>query len=424
MDAVRNFSTDALGPAGFAGGGCPIGPVFLHEASQTSDPTSLSDRELLDLCLDSGMRDFLTVPCSITDSWHCLAATAHREGTLRLVTTNHEGNLPGIAAGIWFGTGRPALVHLQNTGLFNAGDGLLTLAGRDVYHIPMAVMLTWRGADDAEESEPHIAIGKQTDALCEALFGRDRTFGSGDGASVRGAMRGALRAALRGELSVMRLSPSSLRRTQPLELPAEPPLARAHDLERLRSEKGAGSVSGPLRSSKPLGRDEAIRHIVDDHSGAAILFCNGFTSRAARALADRPGNFYNLGYMGGTLAIGWGLANALPNLEVVVVDGDQNALMSTMKDQLLATYPDNLHWYVLNNGIGASVGVAESLPLSPLYDDLARVIPTVPDSPGSFQYPRVKAAGTSTEAKGRHENETLTGLARDFRRWVAHQSGG
>lgn len=111
VDAFRNFSTDALGPAGFPGGGGPIGPALLHEAPQTSDSSSLSDRELLELCLDSGIRDFLRLPCSITDTWHCLAATAHREGTLRLVTTNHEGNLPGIAAGNWFGTGRPVLVH-------------------------------------------------------------------------------------------------------------------------------------------------------------------------------------------------------------------------------------------------------------------------------------------------------------------------
>ena len=30
-----------------------------------------------------------------------------------------------------------------------------------------------------------------------------------------------------------------------------------------------------------------------------MLFCNGYTARAARAIVDSPRNFYNIGYMGG-----------------------------------------------------------------------------------------------------------------------------
>jgi len=86
-----------------------------------------SDVELLQEYLRLGIRDILSVPCSITDTWQWLAAQASLAGSLRLTMSNHEGNLPGMAAGVFFGTGQPALVHMQNSGLFNAGDGFLTL---------------------------------------------------------------------------------------------------------------------------------------------------------------------------------------------------------------------------------------------------------------------------------------------------------
>jgi thiamine pyrophosphate-dependent acetolactate synthase large subunit-like protein len=155
-----------------------------------------------------------------------------------------------------------------------------------------------------------------------------------------------------------------------------------------------------------MSREEAIRTIAARHPNAALLFCNGFTSRAARATVDHERAFYNIGYMGGTLAIGWGLAMSRPDVDVVVIDGDQNALMSAMKDQLAADYPPNLHWYILDNGIGASVGTSESLPLGAMYDDLARIVRTKPDEPGSFVFPRVAAT---------EPNAALSTLALRFR---------
>ena len=132
-----------------------------------------TDRDLLDAYLDRGITDIVSVPCSITDTWHSLAAEETRRGRANLVMSSHEGNLPGIAGGIYLGTGRPALVHMQNSGLPNAGDGSISFADPEVLGIPMAVMVTFRGATPADDSEPHQAIGRRTDALCDAIFGAD-----------------------------------------------------------------------------------------------------------------------------------------------------------------------------------------------------------------------------------------------------------
>jgi phosphonopyruvate decarboxylase len=383
-----------------------------------------SDRQVLEAWFAHGIRDLACVPCSITDTWLQLAAEAHQEGRARLVTTTHEGNLPGLGAGMWFGTGRPALVHMQNSGLPNAGDGFISLASPGVCGIPMTVLVTWRGSHADDNSEPHQEIGRRVEALCEAIFDDENVFGARDGEGILQSIAAAAHRAHQGHVGAVRLSPRAFRRTiEPRLRPALSSLT-ATSLLNHRLAKGCDSVPACLWSTRAITRDDAIRAIVAEHPDAAILFCNGFTARAAQNVADRPGNFYNAGYMGGTLAIGWGLAASRPDLQVVVVDGDQNAQMSMMKDHLAADYPANLHWYVLANGAGTSVGTAPSLPLAPFYNDLARIVATIPDEPGSFNHPRVRAAGAYFPGVERPwETFTLVDLAHRFRAWVAEREG-
>ena len=103
--------------------------------------------------------------------------------------------------------------------------------------------------------------------------------------------------------------------------------------------------------------------------------------------------FENAGGMGSTLAIAWGAAKSDPETVFVAIDGDQNATMSEMEKVLASDYPDNLHWFILNNGTGESVGPSTSLPLAPWHYELANVVNTRNEVPGSFKYARINASG-------------------------------
>jgi hypothetical protein len=276
------------------------------------------------------------------------------------------------------------------------------------------VMVTFRGATHLDMSEPHQAIGRRTETLCEAIFGEDAVIcGRRDGRGLAMEVDRAIEAAKAGAIGVVKVAEAGFRKTHLPTLRMAEHRAPAAPRRSIRAEKGAESLDSALRSPVELARDDAIRTIAALHPDAALLFCNGYTSRAARALVDSPRNLYNIGYMGGTLAIGWGLAKSRPDLEVVVVDGDQNALMSAMKEQLAGDYPPNLHWYILDNGIGASVGTSESMPLPASIHDLARVVETRADEPGSFPHPRVRAVV---------EGAPLSSLTLRFRTWAASQS--
>ncbi len=99
---------------------------------------------------------------------------------------------------------------------------------------------------------------------------------------------------------------------------------------------------------------EAILAVLTDQP---VIICNGFPSREAFKLADRPTHFYMIGSMGVAPAIALGVALSKPNKKVVVFDGDGNVLMGM---GTLATVgalkPPNFVHVVFDNEVYGSTG--------------------------------------------------------------------
>ncbi len=104
-------------------------------------------------------------------------------------------------------------------------------------------------------------------------------------------------------------------------------------------------------------RARAIEALLGLLTDQPVVVCNGFPSREAFKLGDRPTHFYMIGSMGMAAAIGLGLALAKPEKTVVVIDGDGNALMglSTMAT-VAALKPKNFVHVVLDNEVYGSAG--------------------------------------------------------------------
>lgn len=388
-----------------------------------------SDVEFVDGLRARGIQDVATVPCSITKGmdgyWQQLAA----DGKINYWPMVNEHSLVGVTSGVFLATGRLALAHMQNSGLTNAGDGFISWAR--VYRVPTLALVTWRGNDLKDDSEPHQEIGNKTLELTKAITDEKSVFGKRGGRGIFRKLDHAIGWANRGNQSILRLSPDAFTETYELK----PPEDIEYDLpileereEEIRATKG--SPRHLVFSKERVSRIEAMQDIVRRYPDAAIIFSNGYNARAAQAYVDRVGNLYNAGYMGGCLAIGWGMAVSNPNIKVVVVDGDQNAQMGKMTEILDNHYPDNLFWEVLDNGYGTSVGVARSNRLPHWYYNLARVIRTIPDEPKGpkkFNEPRVGARGayfSSLDARAlAREIGSLPAHMNRFRNWVDSQTG-
>lgn len=74
-------------------------------------------------------------------------------------------------------------------------------------------------------------------------------------------------------------------------------------------------------------RAQAMAALLELLTDQPVIICNGFPSREAQKIADRPTHFYMIGSMGNAAAIGVGVALSKPSKKVVVFDGDGNVLM-------------------------------------------------------------------------------------------------
>lgn len=104
-------------------------------------------------------------------------------------------------------------------------------------------------------------------------------------------------------------------------------------------------------------RAQAMAAILELLGDQPVIICNGFPSREAFKIADRPSHFYMIGSMGVAAAIGLGVALSKPDKQVVVFDGDGNVLMGM---GTLATIgflkPKNFVHVVFDNEVYGSTG--------------------------------------------------------------------
>lgn len=106
-----------------------------------------------------------------------------------------------------------------------------------------------------------------------------------------------------------------------------------------------------------ISRAQAMEALLELLTDQPVVICNGFPSREAHKIADRPTHFYMIGSMGNAPAIALGVALAKPNKQVITFDGDGNVLMGM---GTLATVgalkPKNFIHVVFDNEVYGTTG--------------------------------------------------------------------
>lgn len=124
----------------------------------------LDANELLSVLRNLGSDFFCGVPDSLL--YELNAAIEYSEDHTNIIAAN-EGSAIGIALGYYLATKKVPVVYMQNSGLGNALNPLISLADRDVYGVPMLLVIGWRAEIDTRGSqlddEPqHVKQGKVT----------------------------------------------------------------------------------------------------------------------------------------------------------------------------------------------------------------------------------------------------------------------
>ena len=75
------------------------------------------------------------------------------------IVTANEGGAVALAAGYYLSTRKVALAYMQNSGLANALNPLQSLAAKEVFGLPMLLMIGWRGKPGEKDEPQHALIG-------------------------------------------------------------------------------------------------------------------------------------------------------------------------------------------------------------------------------------------------------------------------
>lgn len=112
--------------------------------------------------------DFFTgIPDSLLRNV-CAYITDHILVQNNIIAAN-EGSAVALATGYYLATQKIPLVYMQNSGIGNAVNPLLSLVDKDVYHIPMILLIGWRGEPNVKDEPQHIKQGKVTLPLLETM---------------------------------------------------------------------------------------------------------------------------------------------------------------------------------------------------------------------------------------------------------------
>ncbi|XP_052234542.1 phosphonopyruvate decarboxylase-like isoform X2 [Dreissena polymorpha] len=276
---------------------------------------------------------FCGVPDSLLKDF-CAYVTNNVSKENHLITAN-EGSAVALATGYHLATGKAAMVYLQNSGLGNTVNPLMSLAVPAVYSIPMLMLIGWRGEPGKRDEPQHITQGKTTPGLLAALgipFQPLPDYEEGAGLVLQSA---------RHYLDSHKGPYALLVRRQtfsPYKLPKLPPVF-------------------------PLSREKALQLIIDGLGPKDVIV--GTTGMLSRELYEyrvaredgHERDFLTVGSMGHASSIALGIAIQKHNRQIICLDGDGSVIMHMGALATIGQHgPENLKHVIINNGSHDSVG--------------------------------------------------------------------
>ena len=281
-----------------------------------------------------GVRMFAGVPDSLLKNL-CAYITDHSDANHNIIAAN-EGAAVGIAAGHYLATGEVPVVYMQNSGIGNAVNPLMSLADEKVYAMPILLVIGWRGEPGVHDEPQHVKQGEVTLPLLEAMQIPYVVLPDNDETALP---------AVRSIVNDCR----TLSKPQAIVI-------RKNTFGKYKLQKEAVN-------DYPLSREEALTRLVKAiDANSVIVSTTGKLSRELFELREARGeghdrDFLTVGSMGHSSSIALGIAVEKQKRRVYCFDGDGAFIMHMGSiSNIGALGPKNLVHVVFNNGAHESVG--------------------------------------------------------------------
>ncbi|RMZ48771.1 phosphonopyruvate decarboxylase [Candidatus Marinimicrobia bacterium PRS2] len=313
---------------------------------------AISAEEFYNELASHGVELFTGVPDSLLKEF-CLCVDDRMSKEQHIITAN-EGNAIALACGHYLAKQSIPLVYMQNSGLGNAINPLLSLCDPDVYSIPMLLLIGWRGEPGVKDEPQHVKQGKIQIELLKTM-----------------------------DIPYEIISKDS----QDFKSKISKCIDRAKGENRptaLLIKKGTFDKYGKTVSAEEdqsMKREEALEIILDNlDDNTIVVSTTGKTSREIFEIREKNNqsheqDFLTVGSMGHCSSIALGIALAKPHRQVVCIDGDGAMLMHLGSLTSIADMkPKNFRHILMNNKVHESVGgqstAAKNINLSKVVNSL------------------------------------------------------
>tara|TARA_S200000501_G_scaffold364594_1_gene397002 strand:- start:754 stop:1848 length:1095 start_codon:yes stop_codon:yes gene_type:complete len=119
---------------------------------------------LIDLFKRNGSDFFSGVPDSVLKDF----SSSLKNNKKHIIATN-EGSAVSIGIGQYLSTKKIPVIYMQNSGLSNALNPLISIAHKKVYSIPLILVIGWRGSPRVKDEPQHNVKGKITIQMLKLL---------------------------------------------------------------------------------------------------------------------------------------------------------------------------------------------------------------------------------------------------------------
>lgn len=264
----------------------------------------------------------------------CAFISDHSNAKNHIIAAN-EGGAISLGVGYYLATGKIPLVYMQNSGIGNAINPLLSLADKEVYATPMLLMIGWRGEPNVKDEPQHIKQGQVTLDLLRSMNIPYYIIDANTD--------------YKTTIEEASLKANSL--SAPVAIVIRKNTFSPYKLESIQKEETS------------LSRENALETVLKSlNPNDIIVSTTGMLSRELFEMREKMGqnhnaDFLTVGSMGHASQIALGIALQKPNRRVFCFDGDGAIIMHAGAMGIIGSCaPSNFYHILFNNAAHDSVG--------------------------------------------------------------------
>ena len=285
---------------------------------------------LISLLEKNNSRFFTGVPDSVLKG---LSSYLQNKDKKKHIIATNEGSAVSIGIGHYLSTKKVPCVYMQNSGLSNALNPLISIAHKKVYSIPLILIIGWRGSPRIKDEPQHNVKGKITEQILKLL---------------------------NIKYTILRSNNDLNKFDKQIKIAKKNKSITACLIEQGTLEKNNKIIK--RKDYYKLNKEFFLKTLLESlEKKTKIISSTGYNSRELMHLREKyklknSKDFYMVGGMGHTssVALGYSLTN---RSKTICIDGDGSFLMHLGSIKTAATFANkNFKYILLNNNSHDSVG--------------------------------------------------------------------